>query len=83
MTKIWGKAFWGGPPEAAGGNATTEEVRLPLATRLSLYLPMTALALLTVTIGLLAQPVFEISLQAAQQLLDPRIYIHAVLGGEG
>jgi multicomponent Na+:H+ antiporter subunit D len=82
MTKIWGKAFWGGPPEAAGGNATTEEVRLPLATRLSLYLPMTALALLTVTIGLLAQPVFEISLQAAQQLLDPDIYIHAVLGGK-
>jgi multicomponent Na+:H+ antiporter subunit D len=83
MIKIWGKAFWGGPPEAAGGNAATEEARLPLAARLSLYLPMTALALLTVTIGLLAQPVFEISLQAAQQLLDPRIYIHAVLGGEG
>jgi multicomponent Na+:H+ antiporter subunit D len=43
---------------------------------------MTALALLTVIIGLLAQPVFEISLQAAQQLLDPDIYIHAVLGGK-
>jgi multicomponent Na+:H+ antiporter subunit D len=83
MTKIWGKAFWGDPPEAAGGHAATEEARLPLAARLSLYLPMTALALLTVTIGLLAQPVFEISLQAAQQLLDPRIYVQAVLGGEG
>jgi multicomponent Na+:H+ antiporter subunit D len=83
MTKIWGKAFWGEPPAAGGGHAATTAARLPLLDRLSLYLPMTALALLTVAIGLLAQPVFEISLQAAQQLLDPRIYIHAVLGGEG
>jgi multicomponent Na+:H+ antiporter subunit D len=44
---------------------------------------MIALALLTVAIGLLAQPVFELSLQAAQQLLDPRLYIHAVLGEKG
>lgn len=44
---------------------------------------MSSLALLTLAIGLWAQPVFEFSLQAAEQLLDPSIYIQAVLGGKG
>lgn len=81
MTKIWGKAFWGEPAQPGQGEAGSEEARLPLAGRVSLYLPMSLLALLTVAIGLGAQPVFELSLQAAEQLLDPRIYIQAVLGG--
>ncbi|HEX9874164.1 MAG TPA: Na+/H+ antiporter subunit D [Deferrimonas sp.] len=83
MTKIWGKVFWGGAMEGGGDQGETKVPRLPLGAGLCLYLPMIALALLTVAIGLLAQPVFELSLQAAQQLLDPRLYIHAVLGEKG
>jgi multicomponent Na+:H+ antiporter subunit D len=82
MTKIWGKAFWGEAPELAGRPSATEEARLHAGARLCLYLPMVALALVTVAIGLLAQPVFELSQQAARQLLEPELYIHAVLGGE-
>lgn len=75
MTKIWGKAFWQAsshpqlPPNRSGR---------PLYL---LYLPMTALALLTVGIGLLAEPVFLFSMQAAEQLLDPTAYIDTVLRG--
>lgn len=82
MTKIWGKAFWGEVPELDGRPSAPEEARLPAGARLCLYLPMVALALVTVAIGLLAQPVFELSQQAAGQLLEPELYIHAVLGGE-
>ncbi len=76
MTKIWGKVFWGAAP-------ADREERLGVPAGLSLYLPMVLLASLTVAIGLLAQPVFELSLAAADQLLDPRGYIAAVLGGGG
>lgn len=83
MTKIWSKAFWGGGPEDSGAQNLPEEIRFTLAARWSLFLPMSSLALLTLAIGLWAQPVFEFSLQAAEQLLDPSIYIQAVLGGKG
>ncbi|RQW83200.1 MAG: Na+/H+ antiporter subunit D, partial [Geobacter sp.] len=75
MTKIWGKAFWGESPEADVG-----ESELSALSRLSLYLPMIILALVTVGIGCLAEPLYAMSLQAAEQLLNPAGYIDAVLG---
>jgi multicomponent Na+:H+ antiporter subunit D len=75
MTKIWGKAFWGEPPAA-----DAREMQLSSFSRLSLYLPMIILALLTVGIGLLAEPLYAMSLRAAEQLLNPAGYIDAVLG---
>jgi multicomponent Na+:H+ antiporter subunit D len=41
---------------------------------------MILLALLTVLIGLYAEPVFELATRAAEQLLNPAEYIYAVLG---
>ncbi|MRR06567.1 MAG: Na+/H+ antiporter subunit D [Deltaproteobacteria bacterium] len=75
MTKIWGKAFWGETPVV-----DAREIQLSSFTRLSLYLPMIILALLTVGIGLLAEPLYAMSLRAAEQLLNPAGYIDAVLG---
>jgi multicomponent Na+:H+ antiporter subunit D len=75
MTKIWGKAFWGEPPEA-----DTRDIKLSSFSRLSLYLPMIILALLTIGIGLLAEPLYAMSLRAAEQLLNPAGYVYAVLG---
>jgi multicomponent Na+:H+ antiporter subunit D len=72
MTKIWAEAFWkpaADPPASA--------VLSPCA----LLLPIVILATLTVLIGLAAGPLFALSLQAADQLLDPSYYIQAVLGG--
>ena len=42
--------------------------------------PIAALAAITVTIGLAAEPFVEFSLRAAHQLLEPTAYIEAVLG---
>jgi formate hydrogenlyase subunit 3/multisubunit Na+/H+ antiporter MnhD subunit len=41
---------------------------------------MALLATLTVLIGLLFEPIFVLSNQTAEQLLNPNVYIQAVLG---
>jgi len=49
--------------------------------KIALYLPMILLGLLTLTIGLMSQPFFELASRAAEQLLNPTAYIRAVLEG--
>jgi multicomponent Na+:H+ antiporter subunit D len=79
MMKIWNEAFW--KPSPSGNDAT----RAPITANnrqafAALILPIVALAALTVGIGLGAEPVFRLATQAAEQLLNPAIYISAVLG---
>ncbi|RPJ19756.1 MAG: Na+/H+ antiporter subunit D, partial [Planctomycetaceae bacterium] len=76
MSKIWAEVFWKDRPPAASG---TEP--LTNRSRLQLLLPIAGLAGITMIIGLLAEPVFVLSSQAASQLLTPAEYITAVLGG--
>jgi multicomponent Na+:H+ antiporter subunit D len=73
MTKIWAEAFW--KPAA---DPPASSIPSPRA----LLLPIVTLATLTVLIGLAAGPLFALSMQAADQLLNPRDYIQAVLGGQ-
>lgn len=72
MTKIWNEAFWKERPEDARG---TPERRPSRAA----FVPVIALATLTVLIGLTITPLFGYSQRAAGQVLDPRGYIDAVL----
>lgn len=74
MIKIWNEAFWKAAPEGAG------PVPWLPRERLVTYAPILALAGLTLTIGLWAQPFAELSLTAANGLLDRNAYIAAVLG---
>ncbi len=77
MTKIWAEVFWKPAPEPVppAGEA-------PVSTRgmAALWVPVVALALLTVSIGLFPEPVYRICERAAGQLTDPSAYIDAVLG---
>jgi multicomponent Na+:H+ antiporter subunit D len=77
MMKIWGKAFWGEEP-----SGERQPLPRPLSgrDRVLYYAPMTALAALTVAIGLFAGPVLQLSAAAADQLLNPAGYLEAVLG---
>lgn len=76
MTKIWAEAFWKEKPAAGDDDqARTSQTGLPL------LLPIFILATVTVTIGLVTEPVFRLASQAAEQLLNPAGYIQAVLGG--
>jgi len=75
MMKIWGEAFWKEPDgEPVEGNPPLRHVWL-------LTLPIMLLAAITLTIGLMPEPFFEVATRAAEQLLDPREYIDAVLRG--
>lgn len=74
MTKIWAAAFW-----APAANQTPRPSPPGLAWQ---FAPMIALAAITVLIGIAAGPLFDLSLGAADQLLDPSEYIRAVLGSE-
>jgi multicomponent Na+:H+ antiporter subunit D len=77
MMKIWTEAFWKpleDPSEDTleKGNRSTGMVVL--------VLPIAALALMTIILGVAAEPFFALSVQAAHQLMDPAGYIQAVLG---
>ncbi len=78
MMKIWNEAFWKPAADTApvGDDHTATRGGLAL-----LLLPIGCLAALTTAIGLGADAVFALAMQAAEQLLDPAAYISAVLGG--
>jgi len=73
MTKIWQAAFWAPAPT---------EVQLEGRPPLRLLVPVGALAVLTVTIGLYSTPFLALAEASAAELLDPPSYISAVLGPE-
>jgi multicomponent Na+:H+ antiporter subunit D len=75
MTKIWARAFW--------KDAPTDPFPVDRSTRrgaLALMIPVSVLALLTVVIGLAAEPVYQLAERSAAELLDRTAYIAAVLG---
>jgi multicomponent Na+:H+ antiporter subunit D len=75
MLKLWTEAFWKPAPEDSGVKAT-------LGANLQGWLfPIVFLAVITVLIGIGAGPLFRFALQAGEQLMNPSIYIQAVMGG--
>ncbi len=70
MGLVFAEAFWKNPPKPFS----------PSATPPGLVLPVALLALLTLGIGLWAEPLLGLSQAAAQELLEPSRYIEAVLG---
>ncbi len=71
MFKIWGAAFWGEErePEHAAGPRT------------GMLVTTGAVLTLSVLVAVFAQPVLEYATRAAGDLLEPGVYISAVLGG--
>lgn len=75
MLKLWGEAFWKPAPEADGSRVS------PLANLRQWLYPIAFLAVITIVIGLGAGAAFGYALQAGDQLMDPNLYIQAVMGG--
>ena len=78
MTKIWAEVFWKEPPDKSA-IAHSFLAKSP-EKRLLLVVPTACVVMLTVAMGLAAEPLFNLSMQAAEQLLNPAAYIEAVLG---
>lgn len=80
MTKIWTEVFWKENPAAGVGESDSSLRDVSPGARLLLLVPSVLLATLTIAIGFAAEPLFALSMEAAQQLLNPEAYIEAVLG---
>lgn len=76
MAKIWVEAFLKPAPNEPLAGAASGRLGV------SFVLPMAAFCLLTLTIGLAAEPVMQAANVAAAQLMEPAPYITAVLGEE-
>jgi multicomponent Na+:H+ antiporter subunit D len=90
MTRVWAEAFWKADPMKQnelnvvpdlGQSPARTGPWLPSAEKWGMLVPIATLAVITVVLGLAAGPVFVLTHQAAEQLLDPSGYIEAVLGG--
>jgi multicomponent Na+:H+ antiporter subunit D len=72
MVKIWNEGFWKKQPE----EKNEPKVTLPF----SMILPVAILALGTISLGVFAGPLIDLSIEAARQLINPEEYINTVLG---
>ena len=77
MTKIWNEVFW---KKASEPQHILPGPPLTAASKLVVYFPIILLALITIVVGLAAQPFLILSSRAAEQLLDPSLYIESVFG---
>ncbi|HRV95441.1 MAG TPA: Na+/H+ antiporter subunit D [Anaerolineae bacterium] len=75
MTKIWAEVFWKADPNIDPANPPENP---SLGTLAGYIVPVVALAAVTITIGLFAEPFVQLAIAAADQLLDPNQYIQAV-----
>jgi multicomponent Na+:H+ antiporter subunit D len=82
IARVWSEIFWKPAPIAVGalgnGQAALREYS---QGSVLLWLPIVAMAVLIVAIGLAAGPVFDLTQAAGQQLFQPAEYLRAVLGG--
>jgi multicomponent Na+:H+ antiporter subunit D len=74
MTKIWAEVFWKPDPDPI------KISKKKGATFYSMLIPIIFMAAITVFISLYTEPLISLANQAADQLLNPAIYIKAVLG---
>ncbi len=81
MIKIWAEVFWKKLPEhVTDTRRLNGEVRDKQSW--AFYVPVVGLAICTMIIGLYGQPIYVLAETAADQLMNPQLYIEAVLGGQ-
>jgi multicomponent Na+:H+ antiporter subunit D len=71
MIKIWNEAFWKPQPEE-------DRPAMPQPLDWRLVTPVVVCAVGVSLMGIFAEPVLGYALRAAEQLLDPTVYIAAV-----
>lgn len=80
MTKIWQAAFWS-PAAALSPAAVQPPTPASGAVALWMGVPVAVLTAITVGFGLGIDPIFRFAVQAAEQLVNPHLYVNTVLGG--
>jgi multicomponent Na+:H+ antiporter subunit D len=75
VIRVWSLGFWSSAPEQVYHPRDFSRKEL-----FGHILPITVLAIVTILIGLSAESVYTLAQATADQLLDPTLYISAVLG---
>ncbi len=78
MSKIWLAVFWSSAPNDAKSEHKYDSKTL-FRSHYLLILSSTFLALCTLFLSLYPEALISLSKRTAEQLLDPQVYIHAVL----
>jgi multicomponent Na+:H+ antiporter subunit D len=79
MVKIWAAVFWAPAPDKS---LLSDAERARASRGLNeMLIPITVLAVMIVIFGFAAGPVFDVAMQAAEQLMTPSMYIDAVFDG--
>jgi len=74
MMRLWAEAFWKPSPMVI--DAAHDKMRVAKM----LFVPVCALSLMSIGLGIGAQAVYGVALTAANQISDANVYIEAVLG---
>lgn len=80
MTKIWNEVFWKDDPKGSENHLHESYKLISNYKKYMMIAPIVFLALITVVIGLYAEPFFNFANDAANQLMDSTNYINSVLG---
>jgi multicomponent Na+:H+ antiporter subunit D len=80
MIKIWNEAFLKENDDGKPHPLAASLGVIPWSERLPMLLPIAVIALLMLVIGIGMAPMFDLALQASEQLLDRTDYVLAVLG---
>lgn len=70
ITRLWDQAYW---------TPSAEKDKLPMSG--VMLIPIVGLAAVTLVITFAAEPLFALTMRASDQLLNPQLYIDAVLRG--
>jgi multicomponent Na+:H+ antiporter subunit D len=81
MIKIWAEVFWKKLPDHVT-DASRLNGEVKDRNNWAYYVPVVGLAACTLIIGLYGQPIYVLAETAADQLMNPKLYIEAVLGGQ-
>lgn len=81
MLKIWSGVFWGSGDGEETDKPVDTDTYSPRSIRgIALVAPAVTLAVVTISIGVGAEFVFNLAEIAAEDLLNPGRYVQAVLG---
>lgn len=84
VARVWGRAFWGSPPQPEEGMAfTPARTGKSRAMGAGVVVPTTAMVLFSLALTAFAGPLFEITQRASLDLLLREPYLLAILGPGG
>jgi multicomponent Na+:H+ antiporter subunit D len=75
--RVWALTYWK-PTEEDAAPSSLDDVKFTMID----YIPLTGLTVIIVALGIYPEPMFQLVYEAADQLVDPSLYIDSVFGSE-